>query len=366
MNLSPGNYALACELQGFSKLTKSDVQVAVGRNTNVSVTMKLSTVEAAVTVRGEAAMMDTRKVTTGATLTQVELQEIPSARDPWVVLQSVPGVLTDRINVGGNQSGQQSAYVGKGAMGFNNVWNLDGVNITDMAATGSTGTYYDFDSFEEINATTGGADITQITPGVQLNLVTKRGTNDYHGSARVFLDRNQWQSSNLTPELKAQGATGGSRIDQVQDYGVEAGGPLWQDRAWLWGAYGRNQVDLLTITNASDKTTLEDANLKLNLQLTDSTSATGSYTQGDKIKFGRNVSAARPPDSAWNQSGVNGKPSALDKVELSQVVSSKLFLTASYAYVRAGFQLASAGGPNANNVFSTTRQASGTTAISPT
>ena len=148
LNLSPGNYALACELQGFSKLTKSDVQVAVGRNTNVSVTMKLSTVEAAVTVRGEAALMDTRKVTTGATLTQVELQEIPSARDPWVVLQSVPGVLTDRINVGGNESGQQSNYVGKGAMLFNNVWNLDGVNITDMASTGSTGTYYDFDSFQ--------------------------------------------------------------------------------------------------------------------------------------------------------------------------------------------------------------------------
>src|ERR1700686_3453301 len=134
LNLSPGNYTLNCELQGFSKVTKSDVQVAVGRNTNVGVTMKLSTVEAAVTVRGEAALMDTRKVTTGATLTQVELAEIPSARDPWVVLQSVPGVLTDRINVGGNQSGQQSAYIGKGAMGFNNVWNLDGVNITDMAA----------------------------------------------------------------------------------------------------------------------------------------------------------------------------------------------------------------------------------------
>ena len=89
----------------------------------------------------------------------------------------------------------------------------------------------------------------------------------------------------------------------------------------------------------------------MNLQLTDSTSATGSYTQGDKIKLGRNVSAARPPDAAWNQSGVNGQPSALDKVEVSQVVSSNLFLTASYAYFRGGFQLVSAGGPAANNVF---------------
>ncbi len=38
------------------------------------------------------------------------LEKIPTARDPWAVLQSTPGVLTDRINVGGNESGQQSAY----------------------------------------------------------------------------------------------------------------------------------------------------------------------------------------------------------------------------------------------------------------
>jgi hypothetical protein len=351
LNLSPGNWTVSCELQGFAKVTKTDVQVAVGKNTNVSVTMKLSTVEAAVTVRGEAALLDTRRVATGAQLTHVDLQEIPTARDPWVVLQSVPGVLTDRLNIGGNQSGQQSAYVGKGALGMNNVWNLDGVNITDMAATGSTGTYYDFDSFEEINATTGGADITQMTPGVQLNMVTKRGTNDVHGSARFFLSRDQWQSENLTPELKAQGATGGSRISQVQDYGVEVGGPLWKDRAWLWGAYGRNQVDLTTVTGSSDKTTLEDANLKLNVQATDSTSLVGSYTQGDKLKFGRNSGVTRPPETAWNQSGVNGHPSVLDKVEVDQVVSSKLFLTASYAYFRGGFQLAPVAGTAVTNVY---------------
>lgn len=46
----------------------------------------------------------------GQTVTEQELQKIPTARDPWAVLQSTPGVLTDRINVGGNESGQQSAY----------------------------------------------------------------------------------------------------------------------------------------------------------------------------------------------------------------------------------------------------------------
>ncbi len=347
LNLSPGNYTLSYELQGFSKVTKSDVQVAVGKNTETSAALKLSSVEANVTVRGEAAILDPRKVTTGAVVSQVELKEIPSARDPWVVLQTVPGVLTDRLNIGGDQSGQQSAYTGKGSMGFNNVWNLDGVNITDMAATGSTGTYYDFDSFEEINATTGGADITQMTPGVQLNLVTKRGTNDIHGSARVFRTPEQWQSQNTSEELKAQAPPNntGTKISEVQDYGAEVGGPIWRDHVWAWGAYGRNQVDLIQIGGVSDKTTLIDVNAKINTQPLESTAVTFSYTQGEKDKFGRNAGVTRPQPASWDQGGFNGDPSALSKVEVSQVFSSSVFATANYSYFRGGFQLIPEGSP---------------------
>ncbi|HKV09836.1 MAG TPA: carboxypeptidase-like regulatory domain-containing protein [Thermoanaerobaculia bacterium] len=47
-------------------------------------------------------------------VTTAELEKVPAARNPWAVLQKTPGVLTDRINVGGNESGQQSQYVGPG------------------------------------------------------------------------------------------------------------------------------------------------------------------------------------------------------------------------------------------------------------
>jgi hypothetical protein len=363
LNLSPGNYTLTYELQGFGKVTKSDVQVAVGKNTETTATMKLSSVEASMTIRGEAAILDPRKVTTGAVISQVELKEIPSARDPWVILQTVPGVLTDRLNIGGDQSGQQSSYYGKGSIVTNNVWNLDGVNITDMAATGSTGTYYDFDSFEEINATTGGADITQMTPGVQLNLVTKRGTNDIHGSARVYRTPEQWQSQNASAELLAQPppSNTSTKISEVQDYGAEVGGPIWRDHAWAWGAYGRNQIDLIQIGGASDKTTLIDVNAKVNVQPLESTAVNFSYTQGEKDKFGRNAGLTRPQATSWDQAGFNGNPSALDKVEVSQVFSSALFATANYSYFRGGFQLIPEGSPigsglTVNNTFQDTGQ----------
>ncbi|HYK41259.1 MAG TPA: TonB-dependent receptor [Thermoanaerobaculia bacterium] len=351
VNVAPGNnYTLTYEIQGFTKVTKTGVQVAVAKNTETSETMKLSKVEAAVTVKGEAATLDTRRVATGATVDQAQLKEIPSARDPWVVLQTIPGVSIDRVNVGGSESGQQSNYVGKGSTAAQNAWNLDGVTITDTAANGSSGTYYDFDSFEEINATTGGSDITAMSPGVQLNLVTKRGTNDIHGSARVFLTPKYWESHNVTAEAIADGYGGGNRIDQIQDYGVEVGGPIIKDRLWAWGAYGRNQIDLL-INGSPDRTTLEDKNAKINAQILDGTALTASYTAGDKIKTGRSVGTTRPPETGWNQSGINGKPSELDKIEASQVISSNFFLTASYSYFRGGFQLAPQAGLSVNNVY---------------
>jgi hypothetical protein len=336
VGLAPGNYTLTFGLEGFSRVTKTNVQVAVGQNTQTSATLGLSTVEAAVTVRGEAALLDTRKVGTGATVTQVELQSIPTARDPWVVLQSVPGIQVDRVNVGGNESGQQSVFVGKGSSDDNAVWNVDGVTITDMGAIGASPAYYDFDSFEEMQVSTGGTDLTSSTPGVQLNMVTKRGTNDVHGSARTYLADDDWESRNLPDEAKAQGRIGGGNsIDEVLDYGVEVGGPVIRDRVWLWGSYGRNQIDLRTITNATDKTTLEGINGKLNVQLFESTALTGFYSRDDKIKLGRNAGTTRPPETAWNQDG----PAIIHKGEISQVFSSKLFATASYAYVRGGFQL---------------------------
>src|SRR5262249_5360361 len=113
----------------------------------------------------------------------------------WAILQSTPGVLTDRINVGGNESGQQSTYVGPGSMGAQSVFSMDGMVITDMAALGSSPGYYDFDSFEELQVTTGGSDATIATGGVVLNMVTKRGTNEWRGTARVNSADKSWQSS---------------------------------------------------------------------------------------------------------------------------------------------------------------------------
>jgi hypothetical protein len=355
LGLSPGEYSLKAELEGFSTIEYPTIVIGVGRNTEITVTLSAA-VEDVITVTAESPLLDERKISTGATLTSTELEKIPSARDPWAVLQSTPGVLTDRINVGGNESGQQSQYVGPGSGGDQSVWSIDGVVITDMAALGSSPAYYDFDSFEEMQVTTGGSDSSIATGGVVLNMVTKRGTNEWRGTGRYLLTDNDWQSDSDVGSVAfgrdfdgAGPATNqgpfkqGNRIVDVKDYGVEIGGPIIKDRLWIWGAYSKNEIDLLTIADVSDFTELETKNAKLNAQLAASNSATLFYMDSEKVKIGRNAGPTRPQETTWNQSGFGDTPTAL-KVEDTHIFSSNFYLTGMYTKVNGGFQLAPQGG----------------------
>src|SRR4029079_14598573 len=162
--LSPGTYGIKAELQGFSTVDYPNIVINVGRNTTIELSLSAA-VEDGITVTAESPLLDEKSIRTGNTVSQTEVASIPSARDPWAVLQSTPGVLTDRINVGGNETGQQALYVGPGSGGDQAVWSLDGIVITDMTATGASPGYFDFDAFEEMQVTTGGSDASIATGG---------------------------------------------------------------------------------------------------------------------------------------------------------------------------------------------------------
>lgn len=365
LGLSPGSYSLKAELEGFSTIDYPNIVVNVGRNTEIKVTLSAA-VEDVITVTAESPLLDSRKISTGATINQTDLEKIPTSRDPWSILASTPGVLTDRINVGGNESGQQSAYTGPGSRGDQSVWAVDGMVITDMAALGSSPAYYDFDSFEEMQVTTGGSDSTTATGGVVLNMVTKRGTNEWKGTGRYLLTDNNYQS-NLDFDKNDLGKRGthrsgvppgfglpttqtaqsafkqGNQIVSVKDYGAEIGGPIIKDRLWVWGAYGQQKVDLLTIADVSDFTDLKTSNLKINAQLAASNSATLFGLNSDKTKIGRNAGPTRPQETTWNQGKFGPSPTA-SKVEDTHIFSSNFYLTGLFSKVNGGFQLAPQGG----------------------
>jgi hypothetical protein len=73
-------------------------------------TLRVSGVQEQIEVTAASPVIDAKKTGTATNVTLEELQNIPSSRDPWVVMQTVPGIIVDRVNVGGAESGQQSGY----------------------------------------------------------------------------------------------------------------------------------------------------------------------------------------------------------------------------------------------------------------
>jgi hypothetical protein len=353
LNLAPGRYTVVTKLSGFGDWRNENVNLSAGQNVALRATMAVGGLATSVDVTAGTPTIDPKRTTQSTNVTYEELQSIPSSRDPWVVLQTVPGVVVDRVNVGGAESGQQSGYRAKGAASGENTWNIDGIAITDMSALGSSPTYYDFDMFQEMQATTGGADVSNATPGVALNFILKSGSNTPRGSARWYAQDEQWklQANNMPSDLASTigGVTGkGNRMKEYIDSGFEMGGPLLRDRLWAWGSYGKTDVTVLTLSNTPDQTILENYSLKVTGQATPALRGNFTYYRGEKIKFGRNASPSRPPATTWNQGG----PTELFKYEANATVGNNMFVTARYAHVGGGFYLTPQGGLNVNMIYS--------------
>ena len=106
-----GTYTLRFELPGFSTLVSENVTVTIGFNATINADLQVSSVQETVTVSGSSPVVDTRSTTQKSTFDLNAMQNIPSARDPWVMLERSPAIAMDRLNVGGSQSGQQSNYI---------------------------------------------------------------------------------------------------------------------------------------------------------------------------------------------------------------------------------------------------------------
>ncbi len=339
IGLYPGTYKMKAELQGFSTVEYPNVGIRVGGKTNVDVTLTPAAAEE-ITVTGEAPLLDERRVNRGADISARKLDEVPTARDPWSLLSLAPGVLVDRVNVGGNESGQQSNFNAPGASSRDNVFSVDGVVLTDMNAVGASATYFDFGAFEEVQLTTSSTDTSIATSGVTINQVTKRGTNEWRGQGRFLRTDGAWQSS--ASEL-SPGVTGNS-IERVDEYGADVGGPLLKDHLWAWASYGVSDIRNIAGGGQLDRTKLEDHNYKLNFQLGSSDSGVLHYWTNDKLKFGRGASPQRAPETTLDQT----TPSDIYKIEDSWIPSSTLYVDVLASRDDGAFTLSPKGGLDAD------------------
>jgi len=194
VDLPPGSYRVTSSLLGFKTYIREQVVLAVGQTVDLPVRLAIGSFEQTVVVAAPSPIIDAAQTGVSTNVTADELNNVPTSRDPFAVLRSVAGVLVDRVNVGGNETGQQATFVSKGTRPQDSVWTLAGVAVTDMTLTGTSPTYFNQDNFEAIHVATAGQAITQPTGGAGLNFIVKRGTNLFHGGARAYFDNDSLEA----------------------------------------------------------------------------------------------------------------------------------------------------------------------------
>ena len=290
LRVAPARYTITVTKPGFTTVAREGILVSFGQNVQVDFPMRLSGVQENVTVTDATPLIQTRQVETGRAFAVDQLTEIPTARDVWSLVQQVPGVQLDTVNVAGNTSGVIGGP-GMTSKGSGNVaYEIDGATITGGGTygnpfarqNGGTGMYFDFSTLDNVEVATGGSLLEQQNSGVTINVVTKRGTNQLKGSARYLYASANWQSDNTPQEAPTQNLqTNSTRY--IREYGGEFGGPILKDRLWLWAAGSRQDISLNPGTYIPDDiafpqtTILQPWSAKLNAQISNANSAALYY-----------------------------------------------------------------------------------------
>ena len=126
-------------------------------------------------------------------------------------------------------------------------WNLEGGSITDVSSNSSP-SYFNFDSFEQIQVTTGGGDVSVQSSGLSINLVTKSGSNVFKGTAVGTFENDATQKQQRDAGAVRRGRPTAScratRSRRSRTTSVEYGGPIMRNRLWFWGAADKQDINV--------------------------------------------------------------------------------------------------------------------------
>src|SRR6266852_3905429 len=198
--LVPGSYSVKVEKQGFKSSDVKGVEVVTGRTSNISVKLEVGTSATTVEVTGGAITVDTESTALASNLTDTFYQSVPVGRGVTGLFYAAPGVAS------GGGTGTANPSI-SGGTGLENNYIADGVSITD-GAFGGIGVYsrvygslssgINLSFVKEVQVKTGGfeAQYGKSTGGI-VQIVTKTGSNAFHGSVGGYFAPQQLEATRL-------------------------------------------------------------------------------------------------------------------------------------------------------------------------
>ena len=238
-----GTYEVSISAPGFKTFVQKDVVLNSGFIATVSPHLQVGTVQEIVEISGQAPIVDMKSDATLTTFDYDLLQNIPSGRDPWSTVAEAPGTMMSNYDVGGNQSFQQASMEVHGSVPGEQVYSFNGLRLNWPGFTGGfTAFYIDHDALQEFQVVTDSAPAEVSVGGVYMNMVTKSGSNQIHGTAAGYYTTAALRKDVTKPIYNGNPITVGSPMTMLRDTTVNMGAPLIKDRWWIFGGYRRYDV----------------------------------------------------------------------------------------------------------------------------
>ena len=330
-NLPPGPYRIQVSNSGFKTIIKPDIVIHVQDALAVNFTLPLGAASEVVTVEGGAPLINTENATVSTVVDRQFAENLPmNGRSFQTLIQLTPGVvLTTSSSVEGGQ------FSVNGQRTVSNYWMVDGVSANISASTtgnpgnglggaigsfsvlGGTNSLVSIDAMQEFRIQTSTyAPEFGRTPGAQISIVTRSGTNRFHGTAFDYLrndalDANDWfASANGLPKPE----------ERQNDFGGTLGGPIVRDRTFFFFSYEGLRLRLPGVAESEvpDLLARQDAVPTMQPYL-------NAYPQPNGPEFGNGM-------ASFNASFSNAATLDAYSLRVDHKLSSKLNLFGRYSY----------------------------------
>jgi len=228
-----GAYKITAQLPGFGSVTRAGVELLVGQTITLNLQMSPSTLQETVTVTGEAPLIQTQSSELGGNIDPRQVADLPSAGRNWMSLALLaPG---NRTNAQGALPVQDRGDVREFQL------NVDGLQVTANLGTGNQARYSN-DAIAEFQFISNRFDATQgRSSGVQVNAVTKSGTNNFSGMLLGNFRDSKWNADD--PVLNRRLPYKNQQVSGT------VGGPIIRNKMHFFGNYEYEHQPLTSIWN---------------------------------------------------------------------------------------------------------------------
>ena len=353
LRLVPGTYIVKAELQGFRRAEQHNIIVNADGTSRADLKLQIGTMEEGVTVTGEAPLLDTTSALKQTVIPVEVLRTLPNRFDMWSAARVSPVIVMSQVDVGGSSAFLQSGPTIRGSNTENGYF-IDGMDVSNIEGNGAaTAFFLDPFAFQEMNLQMGAAgSAARDRGGLVFNMITRTGTNQFHGGAQYAGAGGRLNANNLSATLRTQLLASvpaivlranpefqpASRIVDIHDSGAWLSGPVVRDKLWfsLTAKYDVLNQYIVGSYNPNGGQVLED-----NLKWTISEKLAWQMTKSAQLSYFNNLQYRRVGHrpilgtfSDSNSRALNSKYPDWHQVKFTTPWLSKVVLDASYSRLR--------------------------------